>query len=228
MTTFEAVTAHWPKQTRMRSTQKSRRSNLASSPAKPFTSPIKGEPSSPPRGKSPALKDAKEVDLTDDPTIRPRDVDYAHDEELSDDEDNPFEALAMTQRVPDDVIEVNPSFIQRNLPPTAEDEEDDDPDRFRKLHEQDAAKHSEESARFRATQVPKRDAEEMSEYDDEELDELFRQTVAAGLSTPRRDRSRGAFSLTPTSVVTSGSTMASRRARRDQRLRQQAGLGDLR
>ena len=163
---------------------------------------------------------------SEDPTFFVSDL-KVDPEEDSDDE-NPFEALAMTQRVPDDVIEVNPSFIQRNLAPAAEDEEEDDPDRFQKLHEQDAAKHAEESARFRATQAPKHEAEEMSEYGDEELDELFRQAVTGGLSTPTKNRSRGGTSMTPTSVETSGSSLASRRARRDQRLRQQAGLGDLR
>ena len=232
MTTFEAVTAHWPKQARLKSTQRSRKSNIASSPAKPFTLPVKGETSSPPEG-TPKVHAGSDGITRDGSVNLPGFTDARAVDELeafSDEDENPFEALAMTQRVPDDVIEVNPSFIQRNLPPAAEDEEEDDPDRYQKLHEQDAAKHAEESARFRASQVPKRDAEEMSEYDDEELDELFRQTVTGGFSTPTKDRSRGitSTSMTPTSVGTSGSSLASRRARRDQRLRQQAGLGDLR
>lgn len=229
MTTFEAVTAHWPKQVRIKSTQRSRKSvktspTKLSSPVKPF-SPVKLEQSSPGANLS--------RDATDSTVQAPQDrwkkvpqTLIEEEEEESEEEDNPFELMAMTQRVPDDIIEVNPSFIQRNLGPVAEDEEDDDPDRFRRLHEQDAAKHAEESARFRATQVPKRDQEEMSEYDDEELDELFRQTVTGGFVTPTKDRANGSASVTPTSVG-SGS-LASRRTRRDQRLREQAGLGDLR
>lgn len=229
MTTFDAVTAHWPKQGRPRSTQKSRKSVKASSPAQqssPASNPVKGEPSSPANAAtSPGHAAGRARDYRKG--AHPADLDAD-----SDDEENPFEALAMTQRAPDDVPEVNPSFISRNVQPAGEGEEDegddDDPDRFRRLHEQDAAKHAEESARFRATQVPKRDQDEMSEYDDEELDELFRQTVTGGFSTPTKNRAWNSNNGTPTSVGTSGSSLGSRRAQRDQRLREQAGLGDLR
>jgi DNA polymerase zeta len=145
----------------------------------------------------------------------------------SDEEENPFDALNMTQRMPDDVIEVNPSYIQRSTAPVADDEGDDDPDRYRQLQEQDAQKHAEESARFRATQVHRQEEDERSEYDDEEIDELFRQTIAGGYTTPTKNQ-RGSSSVTPTSMGSSGASLALRRARRDQRLREQAGLGDLR
>jgi len=144
----------------------------------------------------------------------------------SDEEDNPFDILNMTQRYPEDVPEVNPSYIQRNAEPAQEDDgDDDDPDRDQQLHEQDAQKHANESARIRATQVQRKEEDERSEYDDEEIDELFRQTVNGGFTTPTKGRS--SHSVTPTSIG-SGSTLASRRARRDQRMREQAGLGDLR
>jgi len=144
----------------------------------------------------------------------------------SDEEENPFDILNMTQRFPEDVPEVNPSYIQRNTEPAQEDEgDDDDPDRDQQLHEQDAQKHANESARVRATQVQRKEEDERSEYDDEEIDELFRQTVNGGFTTPTKGRSSP--SVTPTSIG-SGSTLASRRARRDQRMREQAGLGDLR
>lgn len=221
MTTFEAVTAHWPKQVRVKSTQRSRKS-VKTSPMKPSSpggpsSPVKAEMSSPTINGS---NGHTQPDL-------PHAADIDGEAEESEEEDNPFELMVMTQRIPDDIIEVNPSFIQRNLAPAADAEEDDDPDRFQRLHEQGAAKHAEESARFRATQVPKRDQEEMSEYDDEELDELFRQTVNGGFSTPTKNRTKGSTSVTPTTVGSSGSLTA-RRERRDQRLREQAGLGDLR
>jgi hypothetical protein len=144
----------------------------------------------------------------------------------SDEEENPFDILNMTQRYPEDVPEVNPSYIQRNTEPAQEDEgDDDDPDRDQQLHEQDAQKHANESARVRATQLQRKEEDERSEYDDEEIDELFRQTVNGGFSTPTKGRASP--SVTPTSIG-SGSTLASRRARRDQRMREQAGLGDLR
>lgn len=236
MTTFDAVTAHWPRKPRNRSTQKSRKSvktpsaTSASTQTKPLTSPVKGEHTSTPHDN---ITEGPNTygDTANGRSDGRESVGNAEDEAevLPDEEENPFETLAMTQRAPDDIIEVDPSFIQRNLAPVAEgeEEEEDDHDRFRKLHEQDAAKHAEESARFRATQVPKRDQEEMSEYDDEELDELFRQTVPGGFMTPRKDRSRGSYSRTPTSVGSSRS-YTSRTIRRDQQLRQQAGLGDLR
>jgi DNA polymerase zeta len=147
------------------------------------------------------------------------------DDSDSDEEDNPFDVLNMTQRFPDDVPEVNPSYIQRNAEPAQEDDGDDDPDREQQFREQDAEKHAVESARVRATQVQRKQADERSEYDDEEIDELFRQTVNGGFSTPTKGRN--SHSVTPTSIG-SGSTLASRRARRDQRMREQAGLGDLR
>jgi DNA polymerase zeta len=166
---------------------------------------------------------AKIIETFDEPVLH----DQRDGENVdSDEEENPFDALNMTQRFPDDVPEVNPSYIQRNTEPVQrDDEDDDDPDRDQHLREEDAQKHADESARVRATQVQRREEDERSEYDDEELDELFRQTVNGGFTTPTK--TRGSSSVTPTSIG-SGSTLASRRARRDQRMREQAGLGDLR
>jgi hypothetical protein len=162
-----------------------------------------------------------EVIETFDESIPPNNEDLDEDEE-----DNPFDILNTTQRYTEGVPEVNPSYIQRNAEPAQEEEGDDeDPDRDQQLLEQDAQQHAKESARVRATQVQRKEEDERSEYDDEEIDELFRQTVNGGFSTPTK--SRNSPSVTPTSVG-SGSTLASRRARRDQRMREQAGLGDLR
>jgi len=165
---------------------------------------------------------AEVIETYDDPVLPQRDADDFD----SDEEDNPFDALNMTQRFPDDVPEVNPSYIQRNTETVIRDDDDeDDPDCDQQLREEDAQKHAEESARVRATQVQRKEEEERSEYDDEEIDELFRQTVNGGFTTPTKNR--GSVNVTPTSIG-SGSTLASRRARRDQRMREQAGLGDLR
>lgn len=235
MTTFEAVAAHWPRQPKSRSTQKSKRSARASSPVQPSsqrvgTPPI--PPKSSPQSPSSATKvgssiDDIKVESVGDQQPRPAVQNAIQDDFDSDEEENPFDALNMTQRMPDDALEVNPSYIQRSNAPAPEDEGDDDPDRDRQLQEQDAQKHAEESARFRATQVQRQEEDERSEYDDEEIDELFRQTIAGGYSTPTRNQ-RGSTSVTPTSVGSSGGSLAFRRAKRDQRLREQAGLGDLR
>jgi hypothetical protein len=234
MTTFEAVSAHWPKPPKLKSTQRSRRSakassvHLPSSPTHVGSKPIKKPFSSPPPSFSATRNGSLPPDLKPE-VIETFDelapIDDAGDFD-SDEEENPFDILNMTQRFPEDVPEVNPSFIQRNIEPAQEDEgHDDDPDRDQQLHEQDAQKHANESARVRATQVQRKEEDERSEYDDEEIDELFRQTVNGGFTTPTKGRCSP--SVTPTSIG-SGSTLASRRARRDQRMREQAGLGDLR
>jgi DNA polymerase zeta len=231
MTTFEAVSAHWPRQTKMKSTQRSRRSakassvHIPSSPTRVGSTPPKQAISSP---RQPATRNGSlpyglkvEVIETFDESIPPNNEDLDEDEE-----DNPFDILNMTQRYTEGVPEVNPSYIQRNAEPAPEEEgDDDDPDRDQQLHEQDAQQHAKESARVRATQVQRKEEDERSEYDDEEIDELFRQTVNVGFTTPTKGRSSP--SITPTSIG-SGSTLASRKARRDQRMREQAGLGDLR
>lgn len=232
MTTFEAVSAHWPKPPKIKSTQRSRRSAKASSAQIPSSPTHVGstpprQPISSPRQPSSATRNGfppfdlklENIETSDEPVPPPA-------EELdSDGEENPFDLLNMTQRFPDDAPEVNPSYIQRDTKPAQEDDGDDDPDRDQQLQEQDAQKHANESARVRATQVQRKEEDERSEYDDEEIDELFRQTVNGGFSTPTKGRSSP--SVTPTSVG-SGSTLASRKARRDQRMREQAGLGDLR
>jgi len=235
LTTFDAVSAHWPKPAKPKSTQQSRRfakassAHIPSSPTqvgstlpKPFThSPHHPSPSTG-NGSIPNDSKLEVIETFEEPFLQ----DVAGDFD-SDDEENPFDLLNMTQRFPDDVLEVNPSYIQRNTEPAEEDDPDadDDPDLDQQLHEQDALKHANEGARVRATQVQRKEADERSEYDDEEIDELFRQTVNGGFVTPTKGRSSA--SVTPTSMG-SNSTLASRRAKRDQRMREQAGLGDLR
>jgi len=233
LTTFEAVSAHWPKPSKPKSTQQSRRSAKASSahipsspthvgstPPKPFIISPHHPSSATRNGSLPDDLKLEVIDTFEEPFL----PDIAGDFD-SDDEENPFDLMNMTQRFPVDVLEVNPSYIQRNTEPVEEDDPDDDPDRDQQLHEQDAQKHANESARVRATQVQRKEEDERSEYDDEEIDELFRQTVNGGFVTPTKGRSSA--SATPTSIG-SNSTLASRRAKRDQRMREQAGLGDLR
>lgn len=164
----------------------------------------------------PDISDVKLEVLPFVPPVMEEDED---DEAIYSDEDNPFEALALTQMIPDDIVEVNPNMIQSNLPPADMDE--DDYDMGQQAHQADTHRRAQESAQFRATQAPR----DESDYDDDELDELFRQTVTAGLVTPRKNRN--GTSLTPTSAGSSGS-LTTRRYQRDQRLREQAGLGDLR
>ena len=152
------------------------------------------------------------------------------DDSSSDEEENPFEAFAMTQASQGLGIkaEVNSHVIQRDVI-NEDDIDEEEVDRQRHL---DDAKHlAEEGQKFRATQAAPLGAEESDEYDDEEIDELFRRTVVggstSGSTTPRR---RGvSVSTTPSSATSrSGGSIEYRRARRDQRLREQAGLGDLR
>jgi hypothetical protein len=144
MTTFEAVSVHWPRQTKMKSTQRSRRSakassvHIPSSPTRVGSTPPKQAISSP---RQPATRNGSlpyglkvEVIETFDESIPPNNEDLDEDEE-----DNPFDILNMTQRYTEGVPEVNPSYIQRNAEPAQEEEgDDDDPDRDQQLHEQDA------------------------------------------------------------------------------------------
>nr|XP_019042303.1 DNA polymerase zeta subunit [Kwoniella bestiolae CBS 10118]OCF21233.1 DNA polymerase zeta subunit [Kwoniella bestiolae CBS 10118] len=240
MTTFQAVSAHWPKPPRPpKSTQKSRR-HEPSSPTQaeiPLIN-IKGEDPYVVNGGAPAHQEENGGEEQDD-----------EEEE----EQNPFEAFAMTQASQHAPVEldVNSRMISRHISELdAEDENrevDDYPDEENdnaKRHAEDVRHHAEEGLKFRATQMPRKVNEEEEEedsdamYDDEELDELFRQTVAAGFgsnqSTPRKNRFNNG-SVTPSSrASTSGSGgymssggMYGRRLERQRRMMEQAGLGDL-
>jgi len=152
------------------------------------------------------------------------------DESSSEEEENPFEAFAMTQASQDLDIkaEVNSRVIQRDV---VNEDEIDVEELEQQRHAEDAKHHAEEGQKFRATQGPARDGNETHDYDDEEIDEIFKRTVFGGLtsgsSTPRRRGMNG--SVTPSTVTSgSGGSLESRRWRRDQRMREQAGLGDLR
>jgi hypothetical protein len=155
-------------------------------------------------------------------------------DEYSSDEENPFEAIAMSQAsfTNDVQAEINPYAISREAPQVDEDlEDEDDVDAGRQRHAEDARQHAADSVRLRATQAPA-GGDESEEFDDAELDDLFRNTVLGGFysprGTPRRDRANGSATVTPTTAGTSGGPLDERRARREQRLREQAGLGDLR
>jgi len=151
--------------------------------------------------------------------------------ESSDEEVNPFELFAMTQASqgpPDATADVNPNMISRTIGNGDMDDMDEDELAMRQ-HELDARQHAEEGVRYRATQAPSKD-DESDEYDDEELDELFRRTVMGGWSNQTTPRKRTG-SMTPTTGSRSGMSsggMEARRQRREARLMEQAGLGDLR
>lgn len=150
-----------------------------------------------------------------------------YDDEFSDIDldENPFEAFAMTQASQGESLsaDVNMNIISR----ARENPDDlDEEEAAQEQHQRDARQHAEEGVKFRATQMPR--ANDSDEYDDEELDELFRRTVAGGWSNQTTPRKRGTFgSVTPTtgsrSNLSSGGT-----DRRERMIRERAGLGDLR
>ncbi|WVQ70034.1 uncharacterized protein L199_008258 [Kwoniella botswanensis] len=268
MTTFQAVSAHWPRPPRPpKSTQKSRRSAKSyqtssqvdglSSPAQASialtSSPRAQPPSSPTEAEIPIVNLKGENVFVDNGGEKgePNGIQGDPPDEAEEEgEENPFEVFAMTQasqHAPVD-LDVNARMISRNASDLdAQDENrevDDYPDEENdnaKRHAEDVKHHAEEGLKFRATQMPRRVAKEENKdddemYDDEELDELFRQTVAAGFgsnqSTPRKNRFQ-AGSVTPSSrASTSGSYQSSggmydRRVERQRRMMEQAGLGDL-
>ena len=238
MTTFDAVSAHWPRPPRQ-STQKSRRShrsNKATSAAGPssplalFTSSQTAHheaPSEPLLG-SPLHDIEPSLPLLD---IQQAPLEHDLDDSgSSSEEENPFEAFAKTQasQEPDIKVEIDSREVECDV---LNEDDLDDEELERQRHADDAKHHAEEGQRFRATQAPTRNGDETDEFDDNDLDELFRRTVAGGLSsghsTPRR---RGLNGSSTPSTLTSGSSwaMESRRGQRDRRMREQAGLGDLR
>ncbi|WRT67197.1 uncharacterized protein IL334_004163 [Kwoniella shivajii] len=269
MTTFQAVSAHWPRPPRLpKSTQKSKRSarsNKGSSQVQGLSSPAEASialspsqndqpPSSPTQAEIPLvnLKGEDPIQNGHDSAIDGRTVEEESSDEEEEEEENPFELFAMTQasqQVPFD-LDVNSRIIHRNVSENDADaddenrENDDYPDEENdnaKRHAENVRHHVEEGQKFRATQMPKKqqideDGEEDSDamYDDDEIDELFRQTVAAGFgsnqSTPRKNRFN-IGSVTPSSRASSASGnsggMYTRRIERQKRMMEQAGLGDL-
>ncbi|KIR32771.1 DNA polymerase zeta subunit [Cryptococcus deuterogattii MMRL2647] len=236
MTTFDALSAHWPKQTRKvtKTTQKSRKPHMSPKDdtsstrhrSSPDNNALFGEPPS-------ASFEGTGMDLVSD----------KEDEEI-----NPFEAFAMTQAsqhpqpVPElsqrvqavpfkDVDEYNQYYLG---------EDEDDIDEYKQA--EGARVHAQETDKIRATQIPTEMEGRSDEYDDKELEELFRQTVAAGLgiqsvpTTPHKPKGKdqdedGRWSgWTPTSKGSRKSTVGtfeSRKRKRNQRLLEEAGLGDL-
>lgn len=246
MTTFDAVSAHWPERARPPlSTQRSKRSRRAkassaavpSSPLPHFalkSSPLGARTSSPVREPSPLFEIKVEAHVGGLPNGQGGALTSDDADEYSSDEENPFEAIAMSQAsyTNDVQAEINPYAISREALQVDEDPEDeDDVDAGRQRHEEDARQHAADSVRLRATQAPA-GGDESEEYDDEELDDLFRNTVLGGFysprGTPRRNGANGSATVTPTTAGTSGVDLDERRAKREQRLREQAGLGDLR
>lgn len=180
----------------------------------------------PPRFPTMALADVDEDAA--DPAMNGDEDDY--DDEFSDfdvDDDNPFEALAATQASQGELMaaDVNLNMISR-----ARDNPDDvdEEEIAREQHQRDVRQRAEEGAKFRATQMPRGDGNESDEYRDEELDELFRKTVAGGWSNHTTPRKRNGIGLaTPSTGSRSNLTVGSSE-RRDRMIREQAGLGDLR
>jgi len=151
--------------------------------------------------------------------------DFSDDEE----EENPFELFASTQ-LPREAVraDINQHMISRYA---LEDvDEEDEEELAIQQHERDARQRAEDGRRYRATQASQRKQESDDEYGDEELDDLFRKTVMGGWSnqtTPRKDRGF----MSPTTGSRSGMSsggLESRRQRREARLMEQAGFGDLR
>lgn len=254
MTTFEAVAAHWPRQPKPpRSTQRSKKSQphkgssiFESSPPRydlrssqqdgllALSSPAKpGGPAAPLIGVKHEPQSTNGLDLPPIP-VAPTEahtIEADTEDESSDEEVNPFELFATTQASqgpPDVTADVNPNIISRANGDVDMDDVDEDELAIMQ-HERDARQHAEEGVRFRATQAPAKD-DESDEYDDEELDELFRRTVMGGWSNQTTPRKRGG-SMTPTTGSRSGMSsggLEARRQRREARLMEQAGLGDLR
>ncbi|ORX33427.1 hypothetical protein BD324DRAFT_585143 [Kockovaella imperatae] len=243
MTTFQAVSAHWPRAPRApKSTQRSKKSRISnglpSSPTKLASStPVKFEESSP--LKRPEADVKPDLGLIDQPDPINMAIEESESEDEIDfsdsDEENPFEALVITQLSQGDQqvkVEVDDTRVTRGGPEDMDYFADDlDEEQLNQMmHERDARQHAEESAKIHATQAAGRQPEG-DEYDDEELDELFRNTVGqswVGWQTPRRRGMNG--SVTPSSASKTATTtggLDSRRAMRDRRIREMAGLGDL-
>lgn len=237
MTTFDALSAHWPKQAKKvtKTTQMSRKSHMTL-PAD--TSSIYYGSS---QDKNALFGESTSVTL-EEPGMDSR-------LEKEDEEINPFEAFAMTQasQHPQPVPELS-QHVQAVPFKEVEDseqyyvgEDEDDIDEYKQA--EGARVHAQETDKIRATQMASEMEGHYDEYDDKELEELFRQTVAAGLgvqsvpTTPHKPKDQDQegnsrwSGWTPTSKGSSKSsvgTFESRKRKRNQRLLEDAGLGDLR
>ncbi|EAL22753.1 hypothetical protein CNBB2010 [Cryptococcus deneoformans B-3501A] len=236
MTTFDALSAHWPKQAKKvtKTTQMSRKSHMTL-PAD--TSSIYYGSS---QDKNALFGESTSVTL-EEPGMDSR-------LEKEDEEINPFEAFAMTQasQHPQPVPELS-QHVQAVPFKEVEDsdqyyvgEDEGDIDEYKQA--EGARVHAQETDKIRATQMASEMEGHYDEYDDKELEELFRQTVAAGLgvqsvpTTPHRPKDQDQegnsrwSGWTPTSKGSSKSsvgTFESRKRKRNQRLLEDAGLGDL-
>ncbi|OXG52812.1 DNA polymerase zeta subunit [Cryptococcus neoformans] len=236
MTTFDALSAHWPKQVRKvtKTTQKPRKSHM-SPPAGTLAIYHRSSPD-------------RNAQFGESTSVSFEETGMGSTLEKEDEEINPFEAFAMTQAsqhpqpmpelsqhvqaVPfNDVDDYDQYYV-------GEDEGDIDEDK----QAERARAHAQETDKIRATQMATEMEGHYDEYDDKELEELFRQTVAAGLgvqsepTTPHKPKGKdqegnGRWSgWTPTSKGSSTSsvgTFESRKRKRNQRLLEEAGLGDL-
>ena len=247
MTTFQAISAHWPKQPKPpKSTgrsRKSRRTNgssllATSSPSRHLDiSPLKREIEA--KVKHEDLDNEPEEDLfhiINGHAARNGDEPPDLEEDTSD-EENPFEALAMTQASQGDPhikVEVDSREIEGRADLGDFNFDDvDDEELEQMMHQRDAKQHAQESAKIHATQQMAASQDSTEQFDDEELDELFKKHVASdwvGWETPTKSALNGLFSPSTgsrTALSSSGGGLDSRRAMRDRRMRELAGLGDL-
>ena len=217
---------------------------LSSSPTKLTTSngtsPVKLETSSPLKRSSPPLDVKLDVEAFRPLTAIEPDEEEEDDDILthedSDEDQNPFEAFAMSQASQGNhqiKVEVDENSVMRGRTEAIDEafEDMDEEQLHQMMHERDAKQRAEESAKLHATQASQR-SYGTEEFADEELDELFRTTVGdtwVGWDTPKRRGMNG--SVTPsTASRTADSTpggLDSRRTMRDRRMREMAGLGDL-
>lgn len=255
MTTFEAVSAHWPKLNKTaKSTQKSKRSrkgrpSSAAAQFSPLPHPAASSPARPPHASSPvkpfrpsqnvkidhdALPTPPADDMPEDQLMALDEVDlFSSDDEDLEEEDNPFHLFAMTQAPNIDMkVEVDSKYIAGDTGNQPDEDEEEQAEVRR--HAEDVQQRADAGRDFRATQAPPAGNDSENEYGDEELDALFRKTVTGGLgstpSTPRRRQGTEGMSVTPTTRGSdvSGGSLEARRDQRDRRMRELAGWGDLR
>lgn len=235
MTTFDAVRAHWPKPPKSsRSTGRSKRTKGSSifAPSSPLPHPAISSspkpPSSPTRVESPTVRIKAEPDIieaSDEVNGQDEDVYFSDDEE-----ENPFHLFAMTQGsdTMDIKAEVNPHIISKDNGYQSDNEEENIGAMH---HAEEAKRRADEGRNFRATQAAKGD--ESDEYNDDELDALFNRTIVSGNgslpTTPRKRWQNGSATPgTPTTGATLTGGLSARRDQRAQRMREQAGWGNLR
>lgn len=209
----------------------------------PHTPQLVSSPAANPASRTRGVK-AEPSSLPTPPPDADGDLDHQHaildevDLFLSDDdeEDNPFHLFAQTQAPGlDTTIEVDQKYIAGDSGDGAADEEEAEEAAIRR-HAEEMQHRADAGKEFRATQASGAGDDTNEELDDVKLDALFQRTVLGGYgsapSTPRRRQPNGGGSVAATSrgTVSSGGTsgMDARRYQRNQRMMEQAGLGDLR